>query len=56
MVISDNLRQVLMKQPNAEAIEKAARAEGKTSLISEGYKLVLLGLTSIAEVQRVLKS
>jgi len=56
MLISDNLRQVLMKQPNAEAIEKAARGEGKTSFISEGYKLVLLGLTSIAEVQRVLKS
>jgi len=54
--ITDNLRQVLMKQPTSEAIEKSARAEGKTSLIAEGYKLVLLGLTSIAEVQRVLKS
>ena len=51
--LSEQLRAVVRKQPQAAAIEAAAVKLGKTPLINEAYKLVLLGVTSIAEVQRV---
>ena len=51
--LDEQLRAVISKQPQAAAIEAAAVKLGKTPLINEAYKLVLLGVTSIAEVQRV---
>ena len=54
--VTDNVRKTLASQPVPEAIEKTAVAEGKLPLIREAYKLVLLGITSIAEVQRALKN
>ena len=51
--LDDQLRAVIRKQPQPAAIEAAAVKLGKTPLINQAYKLVLLGVTSIAEVQRV---
>ena len=51
--LDEQLRAFIRKQPQAAAIEAAAVKLGKTSLINQAYKLVLLGVTSIAEVQRV---
>ena len=51
--LDEQLRAFIRKQPQAAAIEAAAVKRGKTPLINQAYKLVLLGVTSIAEVQRV---
>ena len=51
--IDEQLKAVIRKQPQAAAIEAAAVKLGKTPLVNQAYKLVLLGVTSIAEVQRV---
>ena len=51
--LDDQLRAVIRKQPQAAAIEAAAVKLGKSSLANQAYKLVLLGVTSLAEVQRV---
>lgn len=53
--VDQKVREALSKTPNVGAIEKAARDGGKMSIASEAYKLVLLGLTTIQEVQRVMK-
>lgn len=54
--VTDSVRQALIKQPTAEAIEQAARAEGKQALLTQAYKLVLHGITTFQEVQRVMKA
>jgi type II secretory ATPase GspE/PulE/Tfp pilus assembly ATPase PilB-like protein len=55
LVVTDEMRQVLAAQPTAEAIKKLARAEQQRSLQEEGILLVAKGVTSLAELQRVLK-
>jgi type II secretory ATPase GspE/PulE/Tfp pilus assembly ATPase PilB-like protein len=55
MVIDDKLKQALLKAPNAETIKKLSRAAGNRTLQEEGILLVAQGVTSIAELQRVLK-
>ena len=54
--VDDQIRQVIAKEPKVRAIEQAARARGKSSLVAQGYKLVLLGITSLNEIQRVMKN
>ena len=51
--LDEQLRTLIRKQPQAAAIEAAAVKLGKTPLINQAYKLVLLGVTSLAEVQRI---
>ena len=53
--MSDELRKVVRSNPQAATIEAAALKLGKKSLTQQAYQLVLLGVTSLAEVQRVLK-
>ena len=53
--VDDKVREALLKNPTVPAVEKAARAGGKLPLVSQAYKLVLMGLTTIQEVQRVMK-
>ena len=53
--MSDPLRDFVAQTPKAAAIEAAAVKLGKKSLAQEAYQLVLLGVTTLAEVQRVLK-
>ena len=55
MIIDDQLRAVLASQPNLEAIKRVAKASGHRSIQEEGILQVAQGVTSINELQRVLK-
>lgn len=54
--VNDQLRSVLMKQPKIEKIAAAAMQLGNLSLAQQAYRLALVGLTSVSEIQRTLKS
>ncbi len=54
--MNDAVRASLKETPNVAAIDKAAiQSKAKVSLKSGAYQLVLLGVTSLAEVQAALK-
>ncbi len=53
--VNDAIREILVKQPQLELLRKAARAAGMRSFQEEGLLLVAKGVTSLAELQRVLK-
>ena len=53
--LNDQLRDFIGKSPKVDAIESAATKMGKKNIAQNAYKLVLLGVTSIAEVQLMLK-
>jgi type II secretory ATPase GspE/PulE/Tfp pilus assembly ATPase PilB-like protein len=55
LVVDDQFRDALVKQPQIEALKKVARAAGQRGLQEEGIVLVAKGLTSLQELQRVLK-
>jgi type II secretory ATPase GspE/PulE/Tfp pilus assembly ATPase PilB-like protein len=55
LVIDDKLKAALLKAPNLETLKKLARASGNRTVQEEGILLVAQGITSIAELQRVLK-
>jgi type II secretory ATPase GspE/PulE/Tfp pilus assembly ATPase PilB-like protein len=55
LVVNDSIREILIKQPNLELLRKAARAAGTRSFQEEGVLLIAKGVTSLAELQRVLK-
>ena len=55
LVISDQMRQIIEKQPKLELLKKLARQEQQRSLQEEGVLLVAKGVTSIPELMRVLK-
>ena len=55
LVINDNLRDVLVKEPKLEVLRKAAKSGGHWSLQEEGIALVASGTTSLPELMRVLK-
>ena len=53
--VTDQMREILAKQPSLELLKKAARAAGQRSLQEEGILLVAKGVTSLPELMRVLK-
>jgi type II secretory ATPase GspE/PulE/Tfp pilus assembly ATPase PilB-like protein len=53
--VDDKVREVLTKQPKLDLLTKAARLAGMRTLQEEGLLLVAKGVTSLAELQRVLK-
>jgi type II secretory ATPase GspE/PulE/Tfp pilus assembly ATPase PilB-like protein len=53
--VDDRLRQGLLGQPQLETIRKLARQSGNRTLQEEGILLVARGITSLTELQRVLK-
>ncbi len=53
--VNDQVRIAMRQSPKAAAIEQAALKAGKKPLVNQAYQLVLLGITSVAEVQRVFK-
>ena len=55
LVINDQMREILIKQPKVELLKKAARADHQRLLQEEGILLVAKGVTSIPELMRVLK-
>ncbi len=55
LVADDKVREVLRKAPQLELLRKAARAAGMRTFQEEGLLLVAKGVTSLTELQRVLK-
>ncbi len=53
--VDDKMREVLLKKPELELARKVARAAGMRPFQEEGLLLVAKGVTSLAELQRVLK-
>jgi len=55
LAVDDAVRQVLLKEPKLDLLNKAARAAGMRTFQEEGILLIAKGVTSLAELQRVLK-
>ncbi len=55
LVVDDRIREILVKQPKLDLVRKAARLAGMRPFQEEGLLLVAKGVTSLAELQRVLK-
>jgi type II secretory ATPase GspE/PulE/Tfp pilus assembly ATPase PilB-like protein len=55
LVVDDKVREVLLKQPKLDLLRKAARLAGMRTFQEEGVLLVAKGVTSLAELQRILK-
>jgi type II secretory ATPase GspE/PulE/Tfp pilus assembly ATPase PilB-like protein len=55
LVVDDKIREILVKQPKLDLLRKAARLAGMRPFQEEGLLLVAKGVTSLAELQRVLK-
>jgi type IV pilus assembly protein PilB len=51
--VDNGLRELLLKSPTPEKVEAYLRSRGQLSQLQQAYRLVLVGVTSIAEVQRV---
>ena len=54
--MTEAIRQLIMKQSNAEEIRKQAVIEGMTTMLEDGLKKVLAGSTTIDEVLRATRS
>jgi type II secretory ATPase GspE/PulE/Tfp pilus assembly ATPase PilB-like protein len=55
LVVDDKIREILVKKPELDLLRKAARLAGMRPFQEEGLLLVAKGVTSLAELQRVLK-
>jgi type II secretory ATPase GspE/PulE/Tfp pilus assembly ATPase PilB-like protein len=55
LVVGDTVRRVLTTNPKLDLLRQAARRDGMSSLQDEGILLVAKGVTSLPELQRVLK-
>ena len=56
LAMNDSIRRTVLNQPSLDVIKQVAEKTGNSSVIANGYKLALLGITSVNEVQRALKS
>lgn len=54
LMVDDTIRELLVKSPKTDLLRAAARKGGMRSLQQEGLLLVLKGVTSLAELMRVL--
>lgn len=55
LTVDDRIREALVKQPKLEVLRKVAKKGGHRSLQEEGILLVVQGITSLAELSRVMK-
>ena len=53
LVVDDEIRKVLTTSPKMDSLTKIAQARGNKSLVQQGYRLAMSGVTSVQEVQRV---
>ena len=53
--IKPNIREALLKQPKIEIIRKLATSNGDIPMLQNGYRLALMGITTVTEIQRVMK-
>jgi len=55
LVVDDPMREALANQPKIEGLRQIAQKSGNRTLQEEGIVLVARGITSLSELQRVLK-
>ncbi|RMO16951.1 proteinral secretory pathway protein E [Pseudomonas cichorii] len=55
LILSDELRAMVMDKADSSTLETAARKEGLRTLYEDGLRLALSGITSLEEVLRVTK-
>lgn len=55
LVVDDLIRQTMIREPKVETLRAAARKGGMKTFEDEGLMLVVKGITSVAELSRVLK-
>jgi type II secretory ATPase GspE/PulE/Tfp pilus assembly ATPase PilB-like protein len=55
MIISDPIRELILKSASAGQLRDAARREGLRSLSEDGWRLVTDGVTTVDEVLRTTK-
>lgn len=55
LIVDDQFREKLLKEPKLDVLRKAARAAGMRTLQEEGILLVAKGTTSLSELSRILK-
>ena len=53
--ITPQIREAMVKQPRMDVIRKLANEGGDVPMLRQGYRLVLMGITTISEIQRVMK-
>src|SRR2546425_2484945 len=53
LIVSDEIKQALLKSPNVGALRGIAHAEGMTTLRQDGWRKVQAGITTVEEVLRV---
>ncbi|MDX1607054.1 MAG: hypothetical protein R3202_12740, partial [Candidatus Competibacterales bacterium] len=53
LVMTDRIRQLVLKHADAGDIERAARAEGMYTMYEDGLRKAVAGLTTIEDVLRV---
>lgn len=54
--VSETIKSLIMKRANADEIKKQAVKEGMTTMIEDGIRKVMAGVTTIEEVLRVARS
>ena len=54
--MSEAIRQLIMKQSSADEIRKLAVSEGMTTMLEDGLKKVLAGITTVDEILRATRS
>lgn len=54
LIVTDQLREALLKQPKLEVLRQVAKQSGHRTLKEEGILTVARGITSLNELQRVL--
>jgi general secretion pathway protein E len=52
LVVSEPVRELIMKRANAEEVKQQAIKEGMKTMIEDGIKKALGGLTTVEEVLR----
>ena len=55
LIVNDDVRAALLKQPSLETVREAAKKAGMHNLQEEAIMLVVQGVTSLEEIMRVLK-
>jgi general secretion pathway protein E len=53
LLVTDEIKQALLKSPNAGALREIAQSQGMTTLRQDGWRKVQAGLTTVEEVLRV---
>ena len=53
LVVSEEVKHLLLKTPSAGALRELAQAQGMTTLRRDGWRKVQAGITTVEEVLRV---